>query len=49
MEFVISGLSGSMAAAFVSYNRLLGLSIGWMHYAMTQLSLEKTLKEFQYQ
>ncbi len=41
-------VSLAMAAAFVSYDRFFGLSSGWMRYAVTQLSLEKTLKEFQY-
>jgi len=38
----------ALAAAIVGYDKYFGLSTGWMRYIVTQLSLEKTLKEFQY-
>jgi hypothetical protein len=37
-----------LAAAFVGYDRFFGLSSAWMRFIVTQLSLERTLKEFQY-
>ena len=38
----------ALAAAIVGYDKYFGLSTGWMRYIVTQLSLEKALKEFQY-
>lgn len=38
----------AVAAAIVGYDKYFGLSTGWMRYIETQLSLEKALKEFQY-
>ena len=41
-------VSIALAAAIVGYDKYFGLSTGWMRYIVTQLSLEKALKEFQY-
>jgi hypothetical protein len=38
----------ALAAALVGYDKFFGLSSGWMRYMVTQLSLERALKEFQY-
>jgi len=41
-------VSLALAAAIVGYDRYFGLSTGWIRYIVTQLSMEKALKEFQY-
>jgi hypothetical protein len=41
-------VSIALAAAIVGYDKYFGLSTGWMRYIVTQLSLEKALKGFQY-
>jgi hypothetical protein len=38
----------ALAAALVLYDRFFGLSSGWMRYMVTELSLQRTLREFQY-
>jgi SMODS and SLOG-associating 2TM effector domain 2 len=38
----------ALAAALVLYDRFFGLSSGWMRYMLTELSLQRTLREFQY-
>jgi hypothetical protein len=36
------------AAALVLYDKFFGLSSGWMRYMVTELSLQRALREFQY-
>jgi hypothetical protein len=38
----------ALAAALVLYDRFFGLSSGWMRYMVTELSLQRALREFQY-
>jgi len=38
----------ALAAAFLGFDRYFGVSTGWMRYIVTQMSLERTLKAFQY-
>jgi len=38
----------ALAGAIYGYDKLFGLSTGWMRYIVTQMALEKALKEFQY-
>jgi hypothetical protein len=38
----------ALAAALVGYDKFFGLSSGWMRYMVTELSLQRTLREFQY-
>jgi hypothetical protein len=38
----------AIAAAIVGFDRYFGLSTGWMRYIVTQMALEKALKEFQH-
>ncbi len=38
----------AVAAAIVGFDRYFGLSTCWMRFIVTQMALEKTLKEFQY-
>lgn len=37
-----------IAAAIYGFDKFFGLSTGWMRYIVTQMALEKALKEFQY-
>ncbi len=37
-----------VAAAIYGFDKFFGLSTGWMRYIVTQMALEKALKEFQY-
>lgn len=39
----------ALAAALVGYDRFFGLSSGWMRYMVTELSLQRSLREFQYE
>jgi hypothetical protein len=41
-------VSIALAAAVVGYDKFFGLSSGWMRYMVTELSLQRTLREFQY-
>jgi hypothetical protein len=41
-------VSIALAAALVGYDKFFGLSSGWMRYMVTELSLQRTLREFQY-
>jgi hypothetical protein len=41
-------VSIALAAALVTYDKFFGLSSGWMRYMLTELSLQRTLTEFQY-
>jgi hypothetical protein len=41
-------VSIAVAAALIGYDRFFGLSTGWMRYMVTELSLQRTLREFQY-
>jgi hypothetical protein len=41
-------VSIALAAALISYDKFFGLSTGWMRYMITELSLQRTLREFQY-
>jgi hypothetical protein len=38
----------ALAAAIVGFDKFFGLSAGWMRFIVTQLSLERVLKEFHY-
>ncbi|HEX3048734.1 MAG TPA: SLATT domain-containing protein [Bacillota bacterium] len=41
-------LSLAMAAAIFGFDRFFGLSTGWMRFIVTQMSIDRTLKEFQH-
>ncbi|HEX6289964.1 MAG TPA: SLATT domain-containing protein [Herpetosiphonaceae bacterium] len=38
----------ALAAALIGYDRYFGLSTAWMRFIVTQLSIERALKEFRY-